>query len=277
MASYNFTGKVALVTGAGRGLGASIAKELASHGASVVANYSKSASAAQSVVEAIRALPFSPQAIAIQADVSRTPEVTRLFNEALAHFGRLDIVVSNSGMEVFCPEEDVTEELYDRIFALNTRAQFFVAQHALKHVTENGRLILTSSVAAALTGIPNHALYAGSKAAVEAFTRSFAVDCGKKNITVNAIAPGGIITDMFVENSWHYAPGADQSWSIDKIEQGLANLCPLKRTGQPVDVARVVAFLVSEEGEWINGKAFGSRLLAIRKIKPANNEFCIKI
>ncbi|KAH8689373.1 putative versicolorin reductase [Talaromyces proteolyticus] len=253
-ASYDLQGKVALITGAGRGLGAAIAKELGSHGVSVIINYAKSAGPAQAVVDEIQALKGNPKAVAIQADVSKTPEVKRLFEEAIKQFGKIDIVVSNSGMEAFSAEEDVTEELYDKVFALNTRAQFFVAQHALIHCSEGGRLILTSSVAATMTGVPNHALYAGSKAAVEGFTRSFAADCGKKKITVNALAPGGILTDMYLENSWHYAPGGYPGMPIAQIDAGIASLCPLGRTGKPIDVARTVAFLCSEEGEWINGQ-----------------------
>lgn len=245
-------GKVALVTGSGRGLGAGIAVDLGSRGASVVINYAKSASAAQQVVAEIESL--GSKAIAIQADISKTPEVSKLFEEAIRHFGRLDIVVSNSGMETFCKEDDVTEEIYDQVFGLNTRGQFFVAQHALRHLADYGRIILTSSVAATMSGIRDHALYAGSKAAVEAFTRSFSADAGHKHITVNAIAPGGIKTDMYTENSWHYVPGGHQGMDIETIDKGLANFSPLKRVGLPRDVARVVAFLAGPESEWVNGK-----------------------
>ena len=245
-------GKVALVTGSGRGLGAGIAIDLGSRGASVVVNYAKSASAAKKVVAEIES--FGSKAIAIQADISKTPEVSKLFDEAICHFGRLDIVVSNSGMETFCKEEDVTEEIYDQVFNLNTRGQFFVAQHALRHLSDYGRIILTSSVAATMSGIRDHALYAGSKAAVEAFTRSFSADAGHKHITVNAIAPGGVKTDMYTENSWHYVPGGHPGLDIETIDKGLANLSPLKRVGLPQDIARVVAFLAGPESEWVNGK-----------------------
>ena len=245
-------GKVALVTGSGRGLGAGIAVELGRRGARIVVNYAKSASAANKVVAEIEAA--GSRAIAIQADVSKVPEVSKLFNEAIAHFGRLDIVVSNSGIESFCAEEDVTEEIYDKVFGLNTRGQFFVAQHGLRHLSEGGRIILTSSVAANMSGVRNHALYSGSKAAVEGFTRSFAADCGHKRITVNAIAPGGIKTDMYTDNAWHYVPGGDPSMPVEIIDQGLANLSPLKRVGLPEDVSRVVAFLAGSESEWVNGE-----------------------
>jgi 3-oxoacyl-[acyl-carrier protein] reductase len=111
-----------------------------------------------------------------------------------------------------------------------------------------------SSVAATMSGVPNHALYAGSKAAVEGFTRSFSADAGSKGITVNAIAPGGIKTDMFSANAWHYSPGADPGTSMEDIEKGIASLCPLGRCAVPADIARVVAFLGSADSEWINGE-----------------------
>ena len=134
-------GRVALITGAGRGLGAGIARELASRGASVVLNYSRSAKAALSVVADIESQGGS--AVAIQADISRPSEVTKLFDAAVAHFGLLDVVVNNAGMESFANEEDVTEKMFDEVFALNTRAQFFVAQHALKHLSRVHQLHLT--------------------------------------------------------------------------------------------------------------------------------------
>lgn len=193
-------GKVALITGSGRGIGRGMALELASRGASVVINYAKSAEKAQGVVKDI--VKLGSKAVAIQADVSKPEEIFALFEQAMAHFGRLDIVVSNSGTEVWSKEEDVTPADFDYIFNINCRGQFFVAQQGLKYLTRGGRIILMSSVAATMSGIPNHALYAGSKAAVEGFTRSFAVDCGEKGITVNAIAPGGVKTDMFDANAW---------------------------------------------------------------------------
>lgn len=245
-------GKVALITGAGRGIGAGIAIELGRRGASVVVNYGSSAKAAEGVVAEI--VKLGSKAVALQADISDPAAVAALFEKALAHFGHLDFVISNSGMEVWCPEVDVTPELFDKVFNLNCRGQFFVAQQGLKHCSRGGRIILTSSVAATLSGIPNHALYAGSKAAVEGFTRAFAVDCGHKGITVNAIAPGGVKTDMYDENSWHYVPGGYKGMSQEVIDQGLAKLCPLGRVGLPADIGRAVFALCSEEGEWINGQ-----------------------
>ena len=111
-----------------------------------------------------------------------------------------------------------------------------------------------SSVAANMSGVKNHALYAGSKAAVEGFTRSFSADAGHKGITVNAIAPGGIKTDMFNSNAWHYSPGATKDTPMAQIEAGIAKMCPLGRCAVPVDIAKVVAFLCHEDSEWINGR-----------------------
>lgn len=245
-------GKVAVITGAGRGIGAGIATELGRRGASVVVNYGSSASAAESVVADLAKL--GSKSVAIQADISDPKCVAALFDKALETFGRIDIVVSNSGMEVWCPEEEVTPELFNKVFNLNCRGQFFVAQQGLKHCQPGGRIVLTSSVAASLSGIPNHALYAGSKAAVEGFTRAFAVDCGRKGVTVNAIAPGGVKTDMYNENSWHYVPGGHKGMSQDVIDQGLAKACPLGRVGLPADIGRAVYAIVGPDGEWINGE-----------------------
>ncbi|PSR92006.1 hydroxynaphthalene reductase [Coniella lustricola] len=245
-------GKVALITGAGRGIGKGIAIELGRRGASIVVNYSSSAKGANDVVAELAKL--GSKSIALQADISNPSAVAQLFDQAVAHYGHLDFVISNAGMEVWCAEEDVTPELFDQVFGLNCRGQFFVAQQALKHCRRGGRLIMTSSIAASIGGVPNHALYAGSKAAVEGFTRAFAVDCGHKGITVNAIAPGGVQTDMFDANAWHYVPGGYEGMPIETINKGLAAMCPLQRVGTPADVGKAVFTLCSEEGEWINGQ-----------------------
>jgi len=248
----NLTGKVALVTGASRGIGAGIALELGRRGASVVVNYVKGLDGANAIVQQIE--DMGSKAFAIQADVSKVPEITRLFEESKAHFGKIDIVCSNSGMESFDATEEITEERFDLVFGLNLRAQFFVGQHAYKYCEPNSRLILMSSIAAGLIGVGNHALYSGSKSAVNGITKSFAKDFGKKGMTVNAIAPGGVKSDMFTQVAWKYIPGADGTWPAEKIENMMAHHCPLGRCALPVDVARVVAFLASEDGGWVNGE-----------------------
>ncbi|MCJ1224885.1 hypothetical protein MMC12_001532 [Toensbergia leucococca] len=245
-------GKVALVTGSSRGIGRGIAIELGSRGASVVVNYAKSKTAADEVVAEIRT--HGSDAIALAADVSRTGEITTLFEAAKAHYGKIDIVVSNSGTECFEKTEDVTEDLYDHVFGLNTRAQFFVGQHAYKYCEPGGRLVLMSSIAAGLLGVADHALYSGSKSAINGITKSFATDFGKRGMTCNAIAPGGVKSDMFAHAAWRYIPGADQTWSAERIETAMANHCPLGRCAVPADVARVVAFLVGADGGWVNGQ-----------------------
>jgi len=247
-----FVGKVALVTGAGRGIGRGIAIELGRRGASVVVNYASSTKSAEAVVAELAEL--GSEAVAIAADISKPAEVVRLFDEAVTHFSRIDFVISNSGREVWCDELDVTQELFDSIFDLNCRGQFFVAQQGLKHCQPGGRIVLTSSVAASLTGISNHALYAGSKAAVEGFTRAFSVDCGPKQVTVNAIAPGGIKTDMFDANAWHYVPGGFKGMSLESIEKGLSEQVPLGRVGEPEDIGKAVSMLCHPDSGWINGQ-----------------------
>lgn len=245
-------GQVALVTGASRGIGAGIALELGARHASVVVNYVKGKDGADSIVQQIETL--GGKAVAIQADVSKVPEITQLFESAKAHFGKINIVCSNSGMESFDKTEDITEERFDLVFGLNLRAQFFVGQHAYKYCEPGGRLILMSSIAAGLISVGDHALYSGSKMAINGITKSFAKDFGKKGMTVNAIAPGGVKSDMFTQVAWKYIPGATGDWPAEKIETEMANACPLGRCALPVDVARVVAFLASQDGGWVNGK-----------------------
>ncbi|KAL2119117.1 hypothetical protein VTJ04DRAFT_6077 [Mycothermus thermophilus] len=247
-------GKVALVTGAGRGIGRGIALELARRGASVVVNYVSSSRLAQEVVDEIASYNNGARAIAIQADVSKVSEIQRLFTEAKQHFGRLDIVMSNSGTESWNKTEEITEEIYDHVFNLNARAQFFVGQAAFKHLEDGGRLILMTSIAAGLMGVRNHALYNSSKMAVIGMVKAFATDFGVRKITVNGIAPGGIKSDMFTQNAWHYIPGGTPDMPAETIERLMAENCPLGRCAVPEDVARVVAFLASEDGGWVNGQ-----------------------
>ncbi|CAD0038330.1 NAD(P)-binding protein [Aureobasidium pullulans] len=238
-------GKVALITGAGRGIGRGCAIELGRRGASVVVNYQSSKSSADEVVREIEATGSGAKAIAIQADVSKVAEIERLFQETKKHFGKIDIVMSNSGTESWDKTEEITEEKYDHVFNLNARAQFFVGQAAWKHLEDNGRLILMSSIAAGLLGVRDHALYNASKMAVIGMIKAFATDFGKRGITVNGVAPGGIKSDMFTSNAW---------WPAEKIENLMAEHCPLGRCAVPEDVARVVAFLASGDGSWVNGQ-----------------------
>ncbi|KAI0595134.1 putative versicolorin reductase [Biscogniauxia sp. FL1348] len=248
---YRLDGKVALVTGSGRGIGAAMATELGRCGAKVVVNYANSKESAEKVVAEIK--KFGTDAVAFKADVRKVPEITKLMDDAIAHFGGLDIVCSNSGVVSFGHISEVTEEEFDRVFSINTRAQFFVAREAYKHLNEGGRIIMMSSNTAKDFTVPNHSLYSGSKGAIDSFVRVFAKDCGKKKITVNAVAPGGTVTDMFHDVSQHYIPDGDK-YTPEERQAMAAHASPLFRNGYPVDIARVVCFFASKEGEWVNGK-----------------------
>ncbi|CAG8897949.1 unnamed protein product [Penicillium egyptiacum] len=251
---YRLDGKVALVTGSGRGIGAAMAVELGRCGAKVIINYSKSAGPANQVVDEIKAL--GSEAVALQADVSQVPKTVKLFEEAVKVFGGIDIVCSNAGVVSFGHLSEVTEEEFDRVFNVNTRGQFFVAREAYKHLNQNGRIILMSSNTADSFTVPKHSLYSASKGAINTFVRCLAKDCGDKKITVNAVAPGGTVTDMFHETAKDYLPNADKM-SKEQILDIVAHVSPLTRCGYPIDIAKVVCFLASNESEWVNGKVLG--------------------
>ena len=243
-------GKVAIVTGSGRGIGAAIARELGARGANVVINYRGSAETAEALAKEIKGA--GSDSTTIQGDVSKTEDIAQLFQKAKAHFHKIDIVVSNSGIEHFGPINEVKPEDFDKVFNLNTRGQFFVSQQAYEHLADGGRLILTSSISAHIS-TKEHAVYAGSKCAVEAFARCFATDFGTRGITVNSIAPGGVKTDMAADVGYKYIPTANASWTMEDVERSLASSTPLGRMGYPADIARVVGFLTSEDAGWISG------------------------
>lgn len=157
-------------------------------------------------------------AIAIKADVSNVNDTVRLFEEAVAHFGKLDIVSSNAGVVSFGHLEEVTPEEFDRVFNINTRGQFFVAREGYKHLNNGGRIILTSSNTARGFVVPKHAIYSGSKGSIESFVPVLAKDCGSKQITVNAVAPGGTVTDMFHDVAHHYIPGGEKM-TIEQLKE----------------------------------------------------------
>jgi len=252
--SWSLEGKNAIVTGSGRGIGKEMALELARRGANIVVNYANSSEAAEKVVEEIKAM--GRDAIAIKANVANVAETVKLFEEAKAHFGQLHIVSSNSGVVSFGHLKDVTEEEFDRVFAINTRGQFFVAREAYKNLEVGGRIILMGSITGQAKGVPKHTVYSASKGAIETFTRCMAIDCGDKKITVNCVAPGGIKTDMYHAVCKEYIPGGDKM-NNEQIDEYAATWSPMNRVGQPLDVARVVAFLASADGEWVNGKVIG--------------------
>jgi tetrahydroxynaphthalene reductase len=218
-------GKVALVTGSGRGIGAAMATELGRRGAKVVVNYANSVEAANKVVEEIK--KNGGDAIALKADVGNVDETIKLMDDAVAHYGQLDIVCSNSGVVSFGHLKDVTEEEFDRVFRINTRGQFFVAREAYKHLSVGGRIILMGSITGQAKGVPKHTVYSGSKGAIETFVRCMAIDAGDKKITVNCVAPGGIKTDMYHRVCREYIPNGEKLTDDQVDEVSSRRLCSL--------------------------------------------------
>ncbi|KAK4187344.1 Trihydroxynaphthalene reductase [Podospora australis] len=254
LASASLEGKVALVTGAGRGIGKEMALELARRGAKVIVNYANSEKDANAVVAEIK--KNGSDAAAIKANVSDVDDIVRLFKEAKEKFGKLNIVCSNSGVVSFGHVKDVTPEEFDRVFNINTRGQFFVAREAYKNLEVGGRLILMGSITGQAKAVPKHAVYSGSKGTIETFVRCMAIDFGDKKITVNAVAPGGIKTDMYHAVCREYIPNGEKL-DNEGVDEYAAGWSPLHRVGLPIDIARVVCFLASQDGEWVNGKVIG--------------------
>ncbi|KAI0203811.1 short chain dehydrogenase [Astrocystis sublimbata] len=254
LASASLDGKVALVTGAGRGIGREMALELGRRGAKVIVNYANSKDSAEEVVQMIK--KNGSDAASIRANVSDVSQIISMFEEAIKIFGKLHIVCSNSGVVSFGHVKDVTEEEFDRVFATNTRGQFFVAREAHKHLEVGGRLILMGSITGQAKGVPMHSVYSGSKGTIETFVRCMAIDFGDKKITVNAVAPGGIKTDMYHKVCREYIPNG-ANLSDEEVDEYACTWSPLHRVGLPIDIARVVCFLASNDGGWINGKVLG--------------------
>ena len=235
-------------------MGRETALELARRGADIVVNYANSSSAAEELVKEIKSM--GRDCIAVRANVANVAETIEMFAEAKKHFNKIDIVVSNSGVVSFGHLKDVTEEEFDRVFSINTRGQFFVAREAYKNLEVGGRIVLMGSITGQAKGVPKHAVYSGSKGAIETFVRCMAIDCGDKKITVNAVAPGGIKTDMYHAVCKEYIPNGE-NLSDEQVDEYAATWSPMNRVGMPIDVARVTAFLASQDGEWINGKVLG--------------------
>ena len=229
-------GKVAVVTGASRGIGRATAERLARDGASVVVNYAKSTNEAQVVVDGIVAR--GGNALAIQADVARLDDVRRLFRETVERLGRLDMLIANAGYSVFKPLADTTEDDFDRTYTLNTKGTFFCLREALRYMADSGKIVCISTIGTELN-LPGGSCYFGSKAAVEQFCRVLAKEVAPRGITVNVVSPGFTETQMLKANA---GPGALRE---------LVALTPLARLGRPDDIAEAIAFLVSHGARWI--------------------------
>jgi 3-oxoacyl-[acyl-carrier protein] reductase len=235
----NFNGKVAIVTGASRGIGSEIAKRLAHDGFAVVVNYANSAGEANTLVTTIQAQ--GGQALAVKANVASATDVGRLFDETERHFGGVDVLVNNAGIMALATIDETDDQSVDRQIDINFKGTFNTLRQAAKRMRDGGRVVnFSSSVVAMLQ--PTYGVYAGTKAAVEAMTSVFAKELRGRNITVNAVAPGPTATDLFLN-------GKSQ-----EVVDRLSMLAPLERLGQPQDIAAAVAFLVGADGAWINGQ-----------------------
>ncbi|MCD1162552.1 SDR family oxidoreductase [Peribacillus frigoritolerans] len=232
-------GKVALVTGSSRGIGRAIAEQLADLGAKVMINYSGSSQKAYEAVEGIK--KNGGDAVAIQADISQVSQIINLFEETLQAFGKINILVNNAGLMINKPLSEATEEDFDKQFAVNAKGTFFACQQALKYMETEGRIVnISTSVIGQM--FPSYSMYAGTKGAVEQFTRHLAKEFGPKGITINAIAPGPVNTELF---------------NVGKSEQqieGMKKMNAFGRLGETDDIANVVSFLVSEQAQWVTGQ-----------------------
>lgn len=235
------TGKVAIVTGSSKGIGAGIARLFAQSGASVVVNYSTSHDAAHALVAEIQSA--GGKAVAIQADFSKTADIKRLFEESKRAFGTLDILVNNAGVYAFGPLESATEQEFHRQFTTNVLGVITATQEAAKYFGPNGGSIINVSSIASVGFMPNSVIYAASKSAVDAITRVTSVELAPKKIRVNTLAPGATITEGIAALGWP-----------DEAVKSIVATIPFGRAGQPEDIARAALLLASDDSAWVTGE-----------------------
>ncbi|GLI07519.1 3-ketoacyl-ACP reductase [Paenibacillus tyrfis] len=232
-------GKVAIVTGSSRGIGRVIAERLAGLGAKVAINYAGSPEKAAEVVVGI--VQNGGQATAIRADLGKVSDIEQLFAQTIAEFGKVDILINNAGLMLNKPLSDVTESDFEQQFAVNVKGTFFACQQAMKHMENNGRIVnFSTSIVGQM--FPTYSVYAGTKGAVEQFTRQLAKEFGTKQITINAVAPGPVNTELFTAGK-----------TEEQIE-GMKKLNAFGRIGEPEDIADAVELLVSDKSQWITGQ-----------------------
>jgi 3-oxoacyl-[acyl-carrier protein] reductase len=232
-------GKVALITGASRGIGSEIARRLARDGFKIVVNYAGSVSAAEAVADDIRAA--GGEAIVAQADVGDSAAVASLFDRAIEAFGGVDVVVNNAGIMKLAPIAELSDEVVDDTIATNLKGVFNVCREAARRMGNGGRIINFSSSVIGMR-LPTYGIYIATKAAVEGLTQVLAQEMRGRGIRVNAVAPGPIATELFLNGK--------EPDLLDKM----AKMNPLERLGEPEDIARVVSFLAGPDGAWINGQ-----------------------
>jgi 3-oxoacyl-[acyl-carrier protein] reductase len=235
-------GKVAIVTGASKGIGAGIAKSLAAAGAAVVANYSSSRDGADRVVAEIT--KAGGKAIAVQGDMSKSADVERLFGETKKAFGQVDVLVNNAGVYKFDPIEQVTEQEFHREFNINVLGPLLTIREAVKHFGPAGGSVINISSVASANAMPQTSIYSATKSALDSVTRVLAAELGPRQIRVNAIAPGGVETEGL------HALGVIGS----DFEKQMVADTPLGRLGQPDDIAKVAVFLASDDSGWLTGE-----------------------
>jgi 3-oxoacyl-[acyl-carrier protein] reductase len=245
-------GKIAVVTGASKGIGAAIAQKLAGEGANVVVNYAGDKKGAERVVAAIE--KGGTKAIAVQANVSKTADVKRLFAETVKAFGKVDILVNNAGVYEFRPLEVIDEEHFKRLFDTNVYGLLATTQEAVKHMNGGGGSIINVSSIVAKTPPPGGSVYSATKGAVDVITRTLALELGAKKIRVNSLSPGLVDTE-----------GVRTMVGEDKtFEQGAVARTPLGRVGHVDDIAKAALFLATEDSGWVTGEALlvggGARL-----------------
>jgi len=238
------SGKVAVVTGASKGIGAAIARQLAAEGASVVVNYASSKTGADKVVAEIAGA--GGKAVAVQADVASKTDVDRLFAETKKAFGRLDILVNNAGIYEFAPLDNITEEHFHKQFNLNVLGLILTSQAGARLFDSAGGSIVNLSSIVSTLAFPSASVYSGTKGAVDAITRSLAAELGPRKIRVNAIRPG------MVETEGTHAAGIEES----EMQKQVLAMTPLGRLGQPDDIASTAVFLASADSSWISGETF---------------------
>lgn len=236
------SGKVAIVTGASKGIGASIALHLAREGAQVVVNYASSKAGADKVVAEVEA--FGGKAVAVQADVSKQEDIDRLFEEAQAAFGRLDILVNNAGIFDFAPLEAVTPEHFHKQFNLNVLGLLLTTQRAVQYFGSEGAVVINVSSVVSISPQPGGSVYSATKAAVDGITKSLARELGPKKIRVNSLNPGMVETEGFHAAGIHGSP----------FQDSVIAATPLGRIARPEDIAKVAVFLASDDSGWVTGE-----------------------
>jgi len=234
--------KVILVTGASKGIGAAVARQLASDGASLIVNYAGDKAGADQLVAELK--EKGTNAIAVQADVSKSAEVKQMFDTALAHFGRIDVLVNNAGVMITKLLKDTTDEDFTRQFDINVRGVFNTLREAATRLADHGTIINFSTSVNRIM-LPTYSTYVATKAAVEQLTRVFAKEVGSRGINVNSVSPGPTNTELFTKGK------------TDETIARLASLSAFNRIGQPDDIAKVVSFLASDDAKWISAQNIG--------------------